>query len=148
MQNIDLSALNTKQKFMINGDENRVLELDVSDLNIVQRYNEMIQKLNQLEEKVIALTSSKKDGEDDTMEKVNLFIEIDTEMRECIDFIFDSNVCEVCAPKGSMYDPINGKLRYEVLIDILIALYEGNLKKELKKMEKNVAKHSAKYTKK
>lgn len=149
MQNIDLSALNTKKQFTINGDENRILELDVTDLNVIQRYNEAMPKLKALEEKLRKLPLVNDDDEVDEMAlKINTFAEVDKGMREFIDFIFDSNVCEVCAPHGSMYDPIKGRMRYEILLDIIIGLYEDSLQKELQKLEKNVSKHSSKYTKK
>ena len=39
LQNIDLSVFRKKQ-FTIDGDENRILELDTSDLNIIKRIKE------------------------------------------------------------------------------------------------------------
>lgn len=72
---------------------------------------------------------------------------IDTKMKELMDFIFDSNVSEICAGNGSMYDPLDGYMRYEVIIDRLSDLYTDNLGKEMKKVQNRMKTHTAKYTK-
>ena len=144
LQNIDLSVFRKKQ-FTIDGDENRILELDTSDLNIIKRIKEFYPKLQKLEEKLQNIP----DFKDDQFVDIADFLDgIDSEMRTAVDAIFDSNVCEVCVPNGSMYDPINGRLRYEILIDVLSKLYDENLSAEIKKVNKRVEKHTAKYVKK
>ena len=72
----------------------------------------------------------------------------DTDMRELIDYIFDSNVSDICAPSGSMYDPINGQFRFEHIIDTLSGLYETSVTSEIKKITSNVQKHTDKYVRK
>lgn len=147
IQNIDLEIFN-KKKFTINGDPNRVLELDVNDLNIITRIKDQYPVLEKLADKVASI-SLNEDASD--LEIVNeasdKLKEVDEEMRKSIDTIFDSNVSEVCVPSGSMYDPINGKFRYEHIIDTLIKLYDENLTSEVKKIQKRVSKHTSKYTK-
>ena len=144
LQNIDLSVFR-KKRFTIDGDENRILELDTSDLNIVKRINEFYPKLQRLEEKIKNVPDFNEEQIVDMAEFLN---SIDSEMKVAVDAIFDSNVCEVCVPSGSMYDPINGKLRYEILIDVLSKLYDENLTSEIKKVNKRIEKHTAKYVKK
>ena len=73
---------------------------------------------------------------------------VDTDMRNLIDYLFDSNVSEVCAPFGSMYDPIDGIQRYEHIINALIPLYDETISTETKKVQARVKKHTSKYTKK
>ena len=62
-----------------------------------------------------------------------------------MDYIFNSNVSELCAPDGSMYDPINGKFRFEHIIDTLAALYETDVSGEMNKLANRVKKHTDKY---
>ena len=144
LQNIDLSVFR-KKRFTIDDDENRILELDTSDLNVIKRLKEFYPKLKALEEK----TQNAPDFRDGELGDIAEFLDdIDHEMRVAVDTIFDSNVCEVCVPNGSMYDPINGRLRYEILIDILSKLYDENLTAEIKKINKRIEKHTAKYVKK
>lgn len=155
IQDLDLSIIR-KKRFRIDGDNNKILELNTSDLNIVTRLDETYPKLKELEQAVVELQNAPEVTENSTDEELELGIsemskilkKIDADMRECIDYIFDSNVSEICASDGSMYDPLNGQFRYEHLIDILVGLYEDNLKQETLKIKSRVKRHTSKYTKK
>ena len=147
--NIDLSVLR-KKRFTLDGDANRVLELDTSDLSIVQRLAEAYPNLEALEADVHKITEGVEAKDETIAQDMNLMAtrlkDADVKMRELVDYIFDSNVSEMCAPTGSMYDPIGGQLRYEHLISILIGLYEENLAAEMKRVQKRVKSHTAQYT--
>lgn len=138
---IDLSVTR-KKRFRIDGDDDRVIELNTSDMNILLRLDEVEARLNNLADSV---TFSPDDTEH-VEENVKKLLATDTEMRELMDYLFDSPISAVCAPSGSMYDPFNGKYRFEHIIETLFALYEDNIEAEYKKMSKNVQKHTAKYT--
>lgn len=147
---INLSATR-KKKYLIDDDESRVLELNTSDMNIITRISEAYPKFGELDEKVAHVA----DGfsmDDSSPESLKIVADrlkaIDTEMRHLIDYIFDSNVSEVCAPFGSMYDPIDGVQRYEYIMNALITLYDDTISTETKKVQARVKKHTSKYTKK
>lgn len=147
IQDIDLSVTN-KKEFRINGDNSKILRLNTSDLHVLKRMGEIYPKLQKLADD--ALNEMVID-DDATTEEIfqksgATLTKIDTKMRELIDELFDSNVSEVCAPEGSMFDPINGKFRYEHIVDVLGNLYEKNLREELDKTARNIAKHTDKYT--
>ena len=147
VQDIDLSATR-KKRFRIDGDNNRMLELNTSDVGLLARLQETYPKLRELANK--AHDDWPEDDEEglegESAEKTaTLLKEIDKEMREAIDYIFDSNVSEVCAPDGTMFDPFGGRLRFDHIIDVISGLYENNLTSEVKKMTKNVNKHTSKY---
>ena len=143
---IDLSVTQ-KRKIRINGDDNRILELAVSDFSVIKRLRDVYPKLDELNMKAHTLGTmpDNDDVETNINETANQLEEIDNEMRNLIDTIFDSNVSEVCAPTGTMYDPFNGMFRFEIIIDKLMELYETNINKEYKLMEKRVQKHTSKY---
>lgn len=146
---IDLSAIK-KQKFRINGDNTKILELNTSDMGLVTRLNEAYPKLLDLQNKVVDLADVQ-DGDDDTellSATATKLDKIDKEMRELLDYIFNSNVSEVCGSEGSMFDPIDGEFRYEHIISTLTKLYEHDMNKEFEQMKKRVEKHTSKYTKK
>ena len=148
IMDVDLSIIK-KKRFRINGDNTKILELNVSDMGIVSRLDEAYPKLMALQDKVSAIADINEEADDiellsTTASKLK---EIDTEMREILDFIFQSNVSEVCGSEGSMYDPIEGTFRYEHIISTLVKLYENNLNAEFNKMKENISKHTAKYTK-
>lgn len=148
---IDLSATR-KKRFRINGDNNRILELDTSDFSIIKRLNTIYPKLNKLMQEA-AQVMSVDDGDDVSAEESiakasDALTDIDNKMREYLDELFDTNVSEVCAPSGSMYDPFAGKFRYEHIIETLSSLYENNFNREFNLMRERVQKHTDKYTRK
>ena len=156
---IDLS-ITKKQRFRINGDNNAILELDISDFGIINRFSEIKPKLKALAEDGVELEADKivaesdmEDGSDEISDSdiKSIGKEItdkDKKLREYIDYIFDSNVSEVCAPTGTMFDIINGMFRYEYIIDRITKLYKDNIATEFEKVAKRVDLHTNKYTKK
>ena len=134
-----------KQRFRIAGDNNRILELDISDLSTMNRIEESYPRLVALEQKANLLKVTGDEGEQ--VDVIQTLKDIDTEMRSIIDFMFDSNVSEMCAPTGTMFDPYNGKFRYEHITDKITELYQNNLNKEFNLFKKRINKHTDKYTK-
>lgn len=141
-----------KKRFRINGDAHRVLDLNVSDLNIFARLKEGYPKLTKLLEEARAKINSIPDDLEDSNELLSqlssTLTEIDAEMRKIVDYIFDTNASAVCAPSGNMFDPVDGQWRFERIIDRLSALYTNGLHAEFDKVKANVEKKASKYTKK
>lgn len=141
---IDLS-ITRKKRFRIDGDDNRIIELNTSDMTILNRLDEADKQLRELADK--ATFGMSETGEDDNADVVKELLATDKQMRDIIDYLFDAPVSDVCAPDGSMYDPFNGKYRFEHIMETLFTLYEKNITEEIKKMRRNVQKHTDKYTK-
>lgn len=152
---IDLSVIR-KKRFRVDGDDSRILELNTSDLNILSRLKEAYPKLVELADNAFKTLPEVDSTIEDydfmtdkaTQETIDALQNADVEMRKLMDYIFDSNVSEVCAPDGSMYDPINGGFRFEHIINVLAPLYETNVNTELAKMATRVKKHTDKYIRK
>lgn len=154
---VDLSLDSIRKKrFRIDGDDNRILELNTSDLNMLARLKEAYPKLVELSDRTFSdlpETNSNDENynfmtDDSTDVVIKTLTESDKEMRKLIDYIFDSNVSELCAPSGSMFDPIDGTLRFEHIINALSPLYEADVESEMKKLSSRVKKHTAKYGRK
>lgn len=128
-----------KTAFRVNGQNDKLLKLNISDLGIINRVENGYAKLQEEVSKIAELSTD----DENLTEKMN---EIDKVMRDQIDYIFDSNVSEICAADGTMYDPKNGVLRFEHILDTLLKLYEKNIQDEYKKIKNRVEKHTAKYT--
>lgn len=151
---LDLSVTK-KKKFRFDKDNSRILELNVSDMGILERVSVAYPKLKALQEKagklMDGISSTLPESTDDAVNEVSTIAErlkkVDAEMRELIDYMFAANVSEVAAPDGSMYDPFEGSFRFEYIITLLIGQYEANLKKEYAKVEKQFNKHTSNYTK-
>lgn len=146
---IDLSATR-KKRFRIDGDNNRYLELNTSDMSIITRLEQLYPRLQKLSQDAAVKKLETEEADDEkTLTKVsNALTRIDVQMRQLLDEIFDSNVSEMCAPSGSMIDPFNGEFRFEHIIDVITKLYENNINTEFKKMSDRMKKRTAKYTKK
>lgn len=156
---VDISlAITKRKKFRIDGDDSRILELNTSDMGIVQRLAEAIPKLKELQEKAVSLSTSAESTPDMNEENINevagAYIDIgkslrdvDAEMRDLIDYIFDYKVSAITAPEGTMYDLFNGVCRYEHILTVLMALYEENLQAEYSRVESRMKMHTKKYNK-
>lgn len=149
---VDLSAIR-KKRFRIDGDNNRIIELNTSDLKILSRLKEAYPKLIELGNKAASGLPQEDDADltdltgENVAKVVNVVDEIDKEMRHLIDYIFDSEIADICAPSGSMYDPISGMFRYEHIIATLSNLYETDINSEINQIASKVKKHTSKYSK-
>ena len=149
---IDLSVIR-KKRFRIDHDDSRVIELNTSDLGILSRLRETYPKLIELANtafKDVPEVDSQAEDYDfatdtATTSMIDALENADKKMRELIDYIFDSDVSDICVPSGSMYDPINGAFRFEHIIDKLSALYETNISAEMSSISQRVKKHTDKY---
>lgn len=140
---IDINLDGVKRKrFRINGIPGAIVELNLSDLSIVDRLERGMQKLAA----EMAAISEIPDDDENTSDKL---AQADQKMREYVDYIFDYPVSAVCAPKDStMFDPNNGLFRYETIIDGLTKLYADNINAEYKKINARLKKHTDKYVSK
>lgn len=135
-----------KQKYRINGD--KILELNIQDMNMPSRLQEVMPKLDALEAELAEAKKQQSDEDGvDLSEVAKVLTSIDTKMREYVDYIFDSNVSEVCVPSGNMFDLHNGMFTYEYIIEALGDLYEKTISKEYKARLLKMKKHTEKYGK-
>lgn len=152
--NLDLSEIR-KKRISINGDENKVLELNTSDMGVIIRLNEIEPKLQSLSNKANEISAMAELDIDDTENFGNFATklkEIDNEMRNLMDDLFQANVSEVCCEDGSMFDPFDGAPRFQIILNALVQLYDESVKKEMQKdntnslSRKRVHYHTDKYT--
>lgn len=139
-----------KQSFRINGNPELLL-LNTSDMGIIQRLESTYAKLDKLaNEAASELADSAKDGEQSEFDEIvaasKALQKIDKQMRELVDEIFDAPVSRICAPSGTMFDPLNGQFRFEHIINKISELYEQNLSSEFSKVSARMKKHTQKYT--
>lgn len=153
---LDLSALR-KKRIRINGDDNKFVDINTSDMGVMSRlqiaYDQLIELVNEYNvtelSKVEEVESDpEQDRDEEVKELIKKLAEIDTKMRNLVDFIFNANISEVCVEDGTMADPFNGQFRFEYIIEKFLTLYDENFTKEFKKMSSNVQKHTGKYTRK
>lgn len=142
---LDLSVIR-KKRFRVDGDNNRILELNTSDTGIVSRLNETYPKLQKLAQDAAELIHIDEDDIDSSLDSTaSALKEMDTKMREYVDYIFDADVSAKCVPSGSMWDLFNGTFTFEHVIEKIGALYENNFNNEFKKLSQRAKKHTDKY---
>ena len=143
---LDLSATR-KKRIRIDGDDNRIIEINTSDMNIIQRLDDLSERMNKLSDKFIDLKfGNEPEGEEPSMEDTEEAIRvIDRELRDIIDELFQSKVSDICAPDGTMWDMFNGSFRYEIIMEQLLTLYADNIQAETKKTMERLHKYTDKY---
>ena len=136
---VDLSAIR-KKRIRINGDNSKILDLNISDMNVATRlqvaYNKLNDMINEVREAIPDAPSEMTEEEQNKV--LETLHDIDLRMREQVDYVFMAPVSEMCADDGSMWDPYEGVFRYEHIIEALLPLYENNLSSEFAKMRSNV----------
>ena len=137
IQDITITGIQ-RTKFRINGSNDAIIELNLSDMSAIERLEDSYKKLQQSMEELSNL-NSEDENLTANMKRIN------TEMCETIDYIFDYPVSAVCCKHGTMYDLTDGMFRYEHIIDSLSKLYTNNLNEEFKKLRKRVQKYTDKY---
>lgn len=143
IKNIDL-AVSKKERFTINNDESRVIELNLSDMNVLTRYSEILPKLNEAVDSYGAIDFND-DSEEAFVTYGKAFRDLDNSIREAIDFIFDYPVSNVCSYGGSMFDLQDGSFRFEAIIETLFGMYDSKVDEESKKLQKKMKAHTDKY---
>jgi len=128
-----------KKRFRVNGDNDKIIMLNTSDMGIVSRMEKGLKELKTLSQEV-----AKSEIKDES--ELAEFIKItDEKMRSALNGIFDFDVASVCAPSGTMLDVHEGQFMYEHIITSLTGLYENNLAEEYKKMNERINQKTAKY---
>ena len=146
-------SLSSKKSFRIDGDNSRIIYLDVSDMNILVRLEETYPEIRKLaveaSDKLVKTSVSEDDEDGAGLNNIaETLKEIDGEMRTKLNYIFASDIADICEPTGNMYDPVGGEFRFEHIIEVLLNLYANNLTSEFSKMQERVKKHTAKYANK
>lgn len=145
---INISGIG-KKKIRINGDDSKILLLNTNDNNVAVRYTDVYPKLKELESDFKELGELKTETEDiDSFTAfANKARDIDTKMRDSLDYIFNSNVSEVCSDGGSMYDFLDGGImRWEAILTSLIGLYTETINRNAEQAKK-VKQLTSKYIK-
>lgn len=148
--NIQLN-ISEKQVYTINGNKDNFIKLNPNDMGIVTRYNASIKRFQDIENNYVKLMqdmaeTANEENELDFEKFSEVFNETDKEMREAINFLFDYDVCSVCAKDGSVFDLTDGEYAYIVIIETLLELYSSTIAEEMKKLTDKMKKHTNKYT--
>lgn len=130
------------KSFKINGDENKIIRFNPTDLSIVKRGKAVTQEIDDYL-KMIKKDIDEKDHlkSDEIMEKADLFI------REKINYIFDNDVADIVFGSQSTLSTLNGDpLFYRFLMPIM-KLIESTVQRESKMSQEKVSKYESELNK-
>ena len=142
--NINL-GIRTKT-FTIDGDANRTIEIDPSDMGVIGRLDDAIPQIDTILNEFVE--KGKQMAEDGGTGFGIALRELDGRMRTIINTIFDYDVCSVCVPKGTLFDVVADadKFKFEVLIEGLAKVYETTIVGDLQRVQNRMTEHTKKYT--
>ncbi len=137
-------GLPKRKRFTIDGDENRIVELDTGDTGILARWNGVQEWLEKAAQELEELSAGAQD-EEQAMYTSRRFAEINNGARERLNHLFDADVCTPIAGNGALIRLVNGEPLFMMIVDTLLPLYEADIKAEYEKSKRRIAKHTAKY---
>lgn len=144
MININIEGLDDRTKVCINNDPNKVIELNLGDMNVLTRYKNSEVKIQNIANSFSTMNNNVAD-EDVINNTAKLVSDLDTQLREIVNYIFDYDVCTVLAGNGSMVDICNGELRFVKILNALLVLYGKNLTDTTSKVAPDVEQAVSKY---
>ncbi len=148
INNIDLN-IGLKTEYTINGNKDLVIKLNTSDMGIIARLDETIPKLNELESQYAELFEDNNDNAEEALGVFTTkFKELDKEARDIVNYLFDYDICSVCASGGTMFDLQDGEYRFAVILETLLNLYTDTIQSELNKRLAKMKKRTEKYVNK
>ena len=131
------------KEFSINGDVNRVIRFNPSDLAIIKRLEEA---KNKISESMNIKDDIELDNEGkpvDSLENYSKVIShIDNVIKEQINYIFDSDVANVVFGNQSPLANIKGKPLYERFMESVMPEIKKAVEEEAKESRKRVAKYT------
>lgn len=108
------------KEYVINDDENKKIRINVSDINILKRLEE-VQK--RIEEK------TEKHKDNDKQLTTEEFLELDKIVREEINYAFGNDICTTAFGGMNAMSPVsNGKFLFEVFLESLIPVLQEDMK--------------------
>ena len=131
------------KEFSINGDVNRVIRFNPSDLAIIKRLEEA---KNKISESMAIKDDIELDNEGkpvDSLENYSKVIShIDNVIKEQINYIFDSDVANVVFGNQSPLANIKGKPLYERFMESVMPEIKKAVEEEAKESRKRVEKYT------
>ena len=122
------------KSYMINNDENKIIRINVTDLNTSKRFEDALSAIDKLMDEVKGDISEER------------FIEADRVIREQLDHVFGDGVCETVFGKTNVLSATeSGKLLIEGFLDALLPVVKADMEAAAAKSRANFEKKMAAY---
>lgn len=130
------------------GDEVGVFYFRPTDIGIVDRYNKMASKFDEvtapLEKIGINADGTAADG--NSQEEIDALAEAEKRLYELVDYLFGGNMAEAFFGKMHPFSPINGVFYCETAITAVGDYISQQFETETKKINKRMSKYTKGYT--
>lgn len=129
------------------GEEIGVFTFHPTDVNIVKRYNEIVDKFDEitapLENVSIAPDGTAADTNDAAA--ATALSEAEKRLFEAVDYLFDGNMSEAFFGKMNPFSPVNGYFYCESAINAVGKLINSKFDQETKRIENRVNRYTRRY---
>lgn len=150
MYNINLD--DGLEKIIINGDEERAIFINVTDFNIVDRWYEVKENITKLGQELpnemqdeLPLNPDGSVEEESLAKYGKLIKDLDTSVKEQINYLFNANVTEQVFKGSSAFAVKDGEFYVTRFLNSILPVIQNVINKESENMEKKISKHTAKY---
>lgn len=146
MTNLNLNYNEGVKTFSINGDESRVISVNLTDFGILNRFEEASKKIKAY---IDNFDSSEIGNENEEDKELYLLKNSDRFVREQIDYIFNSPVSDIAFGKTNCLSLVQGEPLYYRFFEVIIPEIRNALKDEKRKQNEKTQKYqnAAKYKK-
>lgn len=121
------------KRLAINGDENRIITINPTDIAVIKRYNEVIPQLDELSEKYKEIPQEK------TVEAIS---ELNKKAREFIDYIIGSPVSETVFGTANCLSYAGGQTIFENFLTAYMNYMTPAIKSEYEKSKNRIEKYT------
>lgn len=123
--------------YVLNGDESKVIKVNVTDFGIVDRFEKVKKDLEHLADK----TTLSQSTDESEMQQTDRII------REKINYIFGSDVSSVAFGSVCCFSPSNGMPVFVNFVNAIMPVIEKEMQVETDKMQLNIDKYTSQLPK-
>lgn len=139
------------KEFTINGDKNRVIRFNPSDIAFVERFNESVKNITKYQDKLKEIElnpdGTAQEGAENYKHTAELVADSRKFINEQIDYIFGSDVSEKVFGVQSPLSSVGGKFLFERFLECVTPLMGNAMKEETKAQKKHLDKYTKVYHK-
>lgn len=121
------------KRLSINGNENRIITINPTDIAVIKRYNEVIPQLDELSEKYKEVPQEK---------TVEIISELDKKAREIIDYIIGFPVAETVFGTANCLSYAGGQTIFENFLTAYMEYMKPEIKAEYERSKKRIKKYT------
>lgn len=129
------------KELAINGDETRILKINLADSNLIIRFHDAAKSLEELMNNAKGIVLNN-DGSAKEESQIETLKELTNTVREKIDYALNTNACEIAFGNQSPLSLVNGRYLFEGFLDALKPFLEEEMKKQAKLSKKRIEKYT------